>query len=175
MSDALQTLTEADVRRLAAADPYWRGRWEYLSVAAEFARSVPGARRVLEIGPYTQPLVIGADTMDCRVWPGGPKPTLLHDATETPWPIADGAYDLAVALQVWEHLTEFGREAFDELTRVARYAVLSLPWNWPGENTHSGIGWETIDRWTGGLLPYRWAIAGKTLKRVVILFDLEGS
>ncbi len=172
MSNALQTISEADVRRLAADDPYWRGRWEYLSVAAEFARDLPGVQKVLEIGPYTQPLVIGADTMDRRVWPGGHEPTFPHDATKTPWPIADGAYDLIVALQVWEHLTGFEREAFGELVRVARWAILSLPWGWPGDNTHSGIDWPTVNEWTGNRMPVCRRICGK-LPRMVVLFKLE--
>ena len=41
-------------------------------------------------------------------------------------------YDLFVALQVFEHLRDRQREAFREVRRVARHAIISLPigWRW---------------------------------------------
>jgi hypothetical protein len=41
--------------------------------------------------------------------------------------VADNAYDLFVALQVFEHLGTSQREAFREVRRVARHAIISLP------------------------------------------------
>jgi hypothetical protein len=129
--------------------PYWNGRWPYTRAALRMARAAR-ARSVLEIGPNGLPLHDMADTMDVAG-----EPTYRHDAGVVPWPIADRHYDLVMALQVWEHLEGRQVEAFGEVRRVARFAVLSFPLGWdrPEDPTHHGITRETVMRWTHGLVP----------------------
>ena len=52
---------------------------------------------------------------------------MVHDATRIPWPIGADRYDLFVALQVFEHLGSAQPAVFDEVRRVARHAIISLP------------------------------------------------
>ena len=159
----LSTLGHDEWEALAAADVYWRPRWDYLSVVAGWVRRIGEAnhlapQHVLEIGPYTRALVDSCDTMDCRRWPlkivrGMTQPTWLMDARKTPWSmIDDDAYELAVAMQVWEHLAPAQEQAAAELMRIARCAVVSVPFEWgPGHGCHSGITPATVRRWFAGV------------------------
>ena len=75
---------------------------------------------------------------------------IVADATKTPWPIDDKAYDLFVALQVFEHLGTHQPEAFREVRRVARNAILSLPIDWvmaDPRNCHHGLTHEQVLAW----------------------------
>ncbi len=160
----------------AAADAYWRARWDYTerALAMIAGLGLAASARVLEIGPYNLPLVGGSDRMDRRIWPAGPALAVRHDAGAVPWPIADGAYDLAIALQVWEHLAGNRVRAFSELARVARRAVLSLPYRWTGTSDHAGIDEAVIGRWAGGRRPVRSAVVGERTRRIVLLYDFGG-
>ena len=107
---------------------------------------------MLEIGTAYIPLFPISDRLDYKA---DFRPTYLHDATVVPWPIADQSYDLVVALQVWEHLGNRQREAFAELPRIAKYALLSLPYRWRRRSnpSHSGIDDQVVRCWAGGREP----------------------
>ena len=81
-----------------------------------------------------------------------PAPTYVWDARRTPWPVGDKRFAAVVALQVWEHLDGKQPAAFAELTRVARFAVLSFPYKWrcPTDPIHHAIDDDVIARWTAG-------------------------
>lgn len=160
-------LTQPQYKAIAAKHRYCRNRWPYLSIAARWA-AASGARSVLELGAYWLPIVADADTMDRPSHPG-PRPTVLHDAAVIPWPVDDGKYDLFIALQVWEHLGTAQAEAFREVLRVARHAILSFPYKWdcPADPVHHGIDEQRIAEWTcheppaevvqaGTRILYRW-------------------
>ena len=80
--------------------------------------------------------------------------TYLWDARNTPWPIEDKKYDLFIALQVWEHLGDKQGDAFREVMRISRMAILSFPlgWNCPGD-CHHNITKEKISEWTLNMKP----------------------
>ena len=97
-------------------------------------------------------------------------PTDSFDA-RTSWPYEDKQFDIVIALQVWEHLWEptdeqvndwsipKQKEAFNELKRVSKSAILSVPYDW-GEwtntlpnNVHYGITMDKILEWSSGLEP----------------------
>lgn len=155
----LEPVTREDVERLAKSDRYWRGRWDaYLGRVAKIIRELAPCT-VLEVGPHTMRIVPGSDTLDLSA---RMSPTYHHDATRAPWPIASGAYDLVLGLQVWEHLGPHGsggqEQAFREALRVSRgHVLLSFPFKWARASpAHHGIGWRRIQRWTCGVHPERW-------------------
>lgn len=125
---------------------YYKDRWPYLETAASMAMK-EAPEKILELGTYRLPLFKRSDVMDLKT--DIPRLTFRHDITKAPWPIADKAYDMVVALQVWEHLGDGQEAAFREVMRVARGAVLSFPylWNKPGD-IHHGIDKTIIARWT---------------------------
>ncbi|MGQ0429838.1 MAG: hypothetical protein ACT4UQ_07905 [Gammaproteobacteria bacterium] len=170
---ALSSISRADFDRARATSNYLKRRWGYYREAIAMANRL-APRRVLEIGCRYLPLFPGSDRLDMDA---AYQPTILHDATVIPWPIADQAYDLVVALQVWEHLGDRQREAFSELPRIARYAILSLPYKWRRRSnpSHSGIDDAVVRRWSGGLDPLETVqipLVAKH-KRKIYLFDLS--
>ena len=141
-------ITREQFADIEAREPYWRGRWKYTEVALRLAQRAD-PKHVLEIGPNGRELFLGAHTMDVKG-----RATYLHDASQAPWPIADKRYDLAIALQVWEHLAD-PYAAWRELCRVAKHAVLSFPLGWDCQEdvTHHGITEDQIASWTSGPAP----------------------
>lgn len=144
----LRTITRADFDAAVAKDPYYRRRWTYFEPVIEMINRI-GPSSVLELGAHRLPLVAGSDVM------GLPKRspiklTYAHRAEDVPWPIDSSAYDLFIALQVWEHLPGNRADAFREVRRIASRAILSFPylWNCPRDPTHHGVTLEMICAWT---------------------------
>ena len=168
---ALPSITHADFMSARARWPYLKRRWNYYREAISIAKRL-APRRVLEIGTAYIPLFPVSDRLDYKA---DFRPTFLHDATVVPWPIADQAYDLVVALQVWEHLGNRQREAFSELPRVSRYALLSLPYRWRSRTniSHSGIDDQVVLRWAGGREPVETVEVPRfgRRRRKIYLFD----
>jgi hypothetical protein len=160
-NESLCPITIADVIAYSKIDTYYRGREKYMGAAADIIRKKiinEGLllNSVLELGPYLLPIVVGSDVMDRKPYLPGIK--YLHDATKTPWPIKDKAYDLFIALQVWEHLCDrqgnYQKEAFREVMRISKMAILSFPYKWKGGGkTHMGIDEKVISEWTLGVKP----------------------
>ena len=164
----MRTIDRRDYERVLRENPvYYSARRYYIQKAAEWAGEID-PRSVLELGPYRLAIVPAGDTMD-RSAGLTADPTILHDATVIPWPIADGAYDLFIALQVWEHLGASQAAAFAEVRRIARAAILSFPyrWNMPGD-CHHGIDESRVALWTCGALPTKVQIVGT---RILYRFD----
>lgn len=143
---ALEPLSHEQFLQLQVRDRYFRGRWVYMKPAGELVRRVQ-PERVLEIGPMGARFVPGSDTLDVVG-----TPTYRHDATRGPWPMESDAYDLVVALQVFEHLGGGQRRAFAEALRVAPNVILSFPYMWTrgADAIHRGITKKKISRWTHG-------------------------
>jgi hypothetical protein len=99
----------------------------------------------------------------------------IHDATEVPWPFADKSYDLFVAFQVFEHLGTHQAEAFREVRRVARHAILSLPIDWnmaDPRNCHHLLREEAVLRWFAPVVPTR-IVMGNPGHRKRLLYVFE--
>ena len=132
--------------------PYYKGRGRYMSRAAGLAGDLieaHGLQSALELGPHLRPVIVGADVMDVRAQADleiAPSARFVHhDASQAPWPVEDGAYDLFVALQVFEHLGNNQNIAFQEVRRVARHALISVPIDWEMDdptNCHHRISEE---------------------------------
>lgn len=149
----LQPITYKDFVEVEKKDPYFKGRWRYLSIVVDLVQKIQ-PESVLELGPYRLPLVKGEDTMDIvKVLE---NLTYLHDATKIPWPIADKKYDLFISCEVWEHLGDKQKEAFQEAMRISRRAIFSFPYKWeyPKESKevealqHRNIDEAKIAEWT---------------------------
>lgn len=159
----IRAMTRADFRDLNAETPYYRHRETYMSAAAWVVADLIARYRLrsaLELGPHMRPLVTGADVMDLRAAPGlrAAGEVIVHDATVVPWPIADGAYDLFVGLQVFEHLGTAQAAAFAEVCRVARHAVVSLPIDWIQKDPtdpHHQLTEERVLSWFAPRVPTR--------------------
>lgn len=176
----IRPLTEAEFQQLVAQHRYYRGRWGYTSRAlGQAARLIrrDGLRTALEMGAPIRPVVVGADVMDITARPGlDPTATFIrHDATVAPWPVADKSYDLFVALQVFEHLGDRQREAFLEVRRVARNAIISLPIDWEmakPSDIHHQISQERVLSWFAPVRPTR-VVTGNSGPRKRLIFVFE--
>ena len=177
---AIRPLTESEFYDMAERFPYYKGRWGYMSVALAQASKIirrHGVRTALELGAPVRPILVGADVMDIKARPEL-DPTVnitVHDATQAPWPVADKAYDLFLALQVFEHLREAQPAAFREVRRVARNAIISLPIDWEMEdprNCHHQIPEERVLSWFAPIVPTR-VIEGNGGKRRRMIYVFE--
>ena len=146
---------------------YYEGRWAYFSEVINIIHENEGISKVLELGPSFQTIVKNSDIM---VKPGNDawgrpqkyvEKIYEHDATVVPWPIKDKEYDLFIALQVWEHLEGKQKEAFKEVMRTCKMAILSFPYMWdcPKDNAnypeHHLINKEIISEWTLNIEPIK--------------------
>ena len=176
----IRPVNEAEFADLAKRYPYYRNRWEYTAAAGREAADLikrHRLRRALELGPHVRPLVVGADVMvlERSEELDAEGAVIVHDARMVPWPIADRGYDLFVALQVFEHLIDRQREAFAEVCRVARHAIISLPIDWqmddPGD-CHHGISEERALSWFAPRVPTR-VVEGNAgpRRRVIYVFE----
>ena len=157
-------------------EEYYAGRWAYFREVIKMVEEID-PRSVLELGPALFTVVKNADVMrkpEIDLWgaPADIRTTeYLHDATITPWPVRK-KYDLFIALQVFEHLTGRQAQAFQEAKRIARYAILSLPYKWdcPVDDAnypeHHMIDENTILGWTGGVAPQKWIYIERTGAKV---------
>jgi hypothetical protein len=159
----LRPVRRAEFDVLALHYPYYRARWGYTSAVCSVAADLIGAQGLtsaLELGPHIRSVIVGADVMELRLQPGleSEGEVIQHDARVTPWPIEDERYDLFVALQVFEHLGTEQSQAFREVRRVARNAIISLPIDWEmpdPTNCHHRISNERALSWFAPTVPTR--------------------
>ena len=173
-------LSRDQFAQLLERDDYYIGRAGYMGAAASIAAELitkHDLRTALELGPNLRPLVRGADAMDFRERPGIDLEgrLIVHDATNAPWPVADRAYDLFVALQVFEHLGTEQATAFREVCRVARHAILSLPIDWEMSdptNVHHQLSHERALSWFAPRKPTR-IVQGSKGRRQRLIYVFE--
>jgi FKBP-type peptidyl-prolyl cis-trans isomerase 2 len=167
-------MTYPEFEELSKQDPYYtKSRWQYLKEVIGIITK-ESFNSVLELGSYKQPIIHGSDIMDVN--PGLLNVTYLHDATNIPWPIEDSKYDLFIALQVWEHLKDKQKEAFKEVIRTSKMAILSFPLNWncPDNIRHHNITEEKISEWTLHINPVKKIKVGKrNSQRIIYFFKFE--
>jgi hypothetical protein len=157
---------------------YYEGRWAYFSEVVNIIQENEGIKKVLELGPSFQTIVKNCDIMvkpENDAW-GRPQKHVAkmyeHDATEAPWPIKNKEYDLFIALQVWEHLEGKQKEAFKEVMRTSKMAILSFPYMWdcPKDNAnypeHHMIDEKIISEWTLNVEPIKVVKIPRTGDRV---------
>ena len=86
----------------------------------------------------------------------------VQDATKLPWNFKDKEYDVFVALQVLEHLNPNQNEIFEEIKRISKYSIITLPykWNTPSDKIHNMTDDVIIKKWTNNELPYKTLVVG---------------
>lgn len=143
---------------------YWneggKYRWLYMSyVIDQLKRLKVRQSRLCEAGASGMPLSSESYRMDqprfdLNVTPFWPSDWPVTARDSKMWP--DNWFDAFVALQVWEHLDKQA-EAFREVMRISKYAILSFPYKWPRgkghDKLHVGIDDRVIARWTCGVKP----------------------
>lgn len=178
---SIRVITEPEFEAVAATAPkYYKGRRRYISAAATAADDLIGRyglSTALELGPHLRPLIVGADVMD-RNQPEDlidAGTVVVHNAINAPWPFEDGAYDLFVALQVFEHIVGGQEIAFREVRRVAKHAVISLPIDWVMQdptNCHHMISNERALSWFAPVEPTRILVGNEAPgKRLIYVFE----
>ena len=176
----IRAMTRPEYEAMVAKFPYYQDRWGYMSAALKEASSLigrHGLRTALELGAPVLPIIVGADVMDKKARPElDPSVSIrVFDATQAPWPVDDKAYDLFMALQVFEHLTDRQREAFLEVRRIARHAIISLPIDWEmpdPRNCHHRISNERVLSWFAPIVPTRIVQGtGGHRRRLIYVFE----
>lgn len=180
----IRPMRRSEFDDMTAANPYYKGRWGYTSVVlAEAARLIvrDDLRTALEVGAPVKPILTGAHVMDYRFREelDTSVDVTVHDATNVPWPFEDKQFGLFIALQVFEHLGSAQREAFREVRRVARHAILSLPIDWEMANPsdiHHQISEEKVLSWFAPIEPTRILEGnpGRRRRLVYVFEDLPG-
>jgi hypothetical protein len=176
----IRPLRHDEIVRLAASATYYRDRVGYLDAAATTAADLIARHDLtsaLELGPNLRPLIVGADIMDITDRPALQTSSrrIIHNATVAPWPPADRSYDLFVALQVFEHLGSGQATAFQEVCRVARHAIVSLPIDWEMDdprNCHHRLSQETALGWFAPVVPTQTIVGNRgRRKRLIYVFE----
>lgn len=135
---------------------YWQEgkkyRWDYMGWVIEQLKQIcPDDSKLIEAGTSGMPL---SDKSFLYEYPE-------YNLDVTPFKkdgerIKTHAYDAFVALQVWEHLDN-QEQAFKEVMRISKSAILSFPYMWPKgkghDARHVGIDDIKIKQWTCGVKP----------------------
>ena len=149
-------LTESEYNRLAESLPYYTphktwSRWDYMSLVVDEMKILQPSS-ICEAGSEGMYLSNDSTVMELK-----PKNSeheeIIHNLNNIPYPIKDKQFDLFIALQVWEHLTN-QIEAFKEVRRVSHNAILSFPYKWKGNRVHD-ISEDDISRWTSNIIPVK--------------------
>lgn len=167
MQETLELITYQDFESLVNGPyaEYYLGRWAYYKEVINIIHNEKIVNSV-ELGPGYMPIVKNGDIILNPLDDQFGKPNeiqnhmYIFDATIKHWPIANKAYDIFIALQVWEHLDSKQTRAFREVMRIAKKAVLSFPFNWdggllekPSHRAHRDVDMELIHDWTLGIKP----------------------
>ena len=178
--ESIRPLRKNEFDAVASRYPYYKSRWTYMSVACRIAGELIekyDLQSALELGPHLRPVIVGADVMDrsANAELRSEGRVIIHDATASPWPVADEQYGLFVGLQVFEHLPGMQKVAFREVCRVARHAIISLPIDWEMDdpkNVHHRISRDMALAWFEPVMPTRVEVGNAgPRKRMIFVFE----
>lgn len=150
-------LEKEDLKKVTNWDNYYDdNRWSHFEEIISCIKKLDETEEInniLEMGPYRTPFVVGSDIIDIKRhgYPFEINKFIEHDCSKTPFPIEDKAYDLVISSQVLEHLGLLGeqKDIFNEIERISRMAIISLPFNWymPNFRSHHCIDRGVFDTW----------------------------
>ena len=134
-------------------------RWDYHARVVNLLKSLnlKDSDLILEMGTMGITCTDGSHTIDyAERWDfPGKKPDYLHDARNTPWPIADKKYEVFIALRVYQHLAPKQKEALAEAFRIAKKVIIVVDSYYKNAVvTHSkGISYSDFVNYLGGVHP----------------------
>lgn len=144
-------------------DRYWdkskHFRWKYSEIVVNELKKI-NPKTAIEMGTNKMSLMSFSDSIALEIETVDPdnlnNRNYIFDATKTPWDIPDKEYDVFVALQVLEHLGPNQPLVFEEIKRISKYCIISLPYKWdcPEDVEHHMIDDDKIKEWTLGYTPY---------------------
>lgn len=136
-------------------DYRWKYHFQTISLVKELNIQAP--KNVLEMGTMGICCVNGSDTLDySERWDfPGKKPTFLHDARITPWPISDKKYELFIALRVYMHLVPAQEACIKEAMRISKKVIIVVPSKYenPIIPNSKGITYDEIVEFLNGIHP----------------------
>jgi hypothetical protein len=160
-------------------DIYWTKskdtRWEYMSIVIDEIKKI-NPSNVLELGTNKISLVNFSDNMSLSIKyideENVKNNVFIKDATIIPWEFKDKEYDVFIALQVLEHLGPNQDKIFNEMKRISKYTIISLPYKWrnASDKIHYMIDDEKINIWTSNYQPYKKIIVGNPNKRIILFY-----
>jgi hypothetical protein len=143
-------------------------RWEYWRVVVNCLKVI-NPESCLELGAREKSIVLDGDTMNKCSYE---DLTYMWNAFKQPWPIKNKQYDVFVALQVWEHLKGNQNKVFKEVVRISNWAILSFPFKWRGNSSHSKINKSKISRWNYPYVPFAKPIIAMK-KRIIYIYKFS--
>jgi len=158
MIDSRKLSSYKDFKKVQGQNPsYWKEkRWVYHMVVMDLLKRIPDEiKSSLELGSSSFKLIKKSLTLGNRG-----KVDIKHDLKVVPLPFSNKEFDVAIALQVWEHIAKdnpvMQRRAFKELMRISNHVILSFPYLWKDvekSNCHYMIDKDKIASWTCGIAP----------------------
>ena len=134
-------------------------RWDYYSRVVELIKSIAidDPAKILEMGTMGISCVDNGHTIDYEekwAFPGK-KPTIVHDARQLPWPVANKQYELFIALRVFQHLAPVQGECVKEAMRIAQKVILVVPNSYDNavHPASRGITYRDLAEYNGGIHP----------------------
>jgi len=157
-------------------DKYWNNtleiRWNYMLPVLEELKLL-NPQTSIELGTAGISLMNFSDSMDkYEKYIDNNNHKYLIDAKITPWNIPDKKYDVFVALQVLEHLSPNQIEIFNEIKRISKSAIITLPymWNCEKNDCHYMIDYDIINKWTQNTKPYKTEIINN---RIMLCYNFN--
>lgn len=168
----MKVISRDDFVKLTGGSDYYGGRWIYIRKIAAILKDIKHMHTGMELGCHLFSVMKKGLTADIN---SKVNPDIVLNASVTPWEFRDDCFDVLVALQVLEHIPE-RKEVWAEVKRVARSAVVTLPFNWdcPSDTMHHGITDKTLDEWFGKTECIRKVIPNTVYPpkpRVLLCFD----
>jgi len=144
-------ITKEEFQSKSEVHKYLKPRWDYVKVVLDYVKKMK-FQSCLEIGPHIMPIFHDSDLLDQEQRIATRPLNFIWNCNKVPWPIEDKIYDVVIALQVWEHLS-YPAKAFNEVKRISRNAILSVPYKWNKKRArasldHCNITPERIKKWT---------------------------
>ena len=177
-----RVLTKDKFEEVLKIDKYYKGRWDYHSEVINEIVKLDDVNTILELGPRRCPLVENEDVIDISDryvvdYPIEINDFFTHNCQKVPYPV-DKKYDLVIACQVLEHLGLRGeqRDIFDELERICKKAIITLPYKWhkPYNRDHHMIDKEVIAWWANGREPvYEKISEQRNHDRILQIYEFE--
>lgn len=135
-------------------------RWDYFGRVVNLVKALDltDSSKILEMGTMGITCVKDIHTIDyAEKWDfEGKRPTYLHDARQTPWPIENKDYDLFIALRVYQHLAPVQKECIREAMRISKKVIIVVPEsysNLPFHPDSRGLTYADFVRYLDGIHP----------------------